>query len=145
MQIDDTASPDRPLTPVPAASVASLNTHDTPPFAAYWRDLDESQQRSLVAFLTKAGLAEGRDAGSVMRSCLAYLAASPARSLLVNLEDLWLETEPQNVPGTVDEYPNWRRKAGHGLEELAEMPSVSEALRQVDRLRKKKAGDVGSK
>ena len=46
----------------------------------------------------------------VYRACLSFLADSPARLLLVNMEDLWLETEQQNVPGVVEGHPNWQRK-----------------------------------
>jgi hypothetical protein len=30
---------------------------------------------------------------------------------VINIEDTWGETHPQNVPGTWRERPNWRRKA----------------------------------
>ena len=61
--------------------------------------------------------------------------------VIVNLEDLYLETNPQNVPGTSTERPNWIRKARHGLEEIREMAQVIRILREVDRLRKgKEAG-----
>ena len=64
------------------------------------------------------------------------LAASPARMVLINLEDLWGETEPQNVPGTHDERPNWRRKARYTFEELSAQPEVVDVLRRVDEIRK---------
>lgn len=55
------------------------------------------------------------DPAHILRAVLAHLANSPARLTLVNLEDLELETHPQNVPGTVpstsgDHYGNWRRR-----------------------------------
>ena len=77
---------------------------------------------------------------AVLRACLAHLSASPARLVLVNVEDLWLETSPQNVPGTSDERPNWRRKAAYGLESFFRMPGVLEAFQEVARLR---GGDGG--
>jgi 4-alpha-glucanotransferase len=43
----------------------------------------------------------------LMQRILEYLSDSDARAVLVNLEDLWLEEEPQNVPGTNTERPNW--------------------------------------
>lgn len=144
---------------VPRDSVASLNTHDMPPFAAFWTDLDidercrlglltdaaarkerktrRGEKNALTRFLQRKGLvprASG-DAGPVCRAILRLLGASSARLLLVNLEDLWLETRPQNVPGTWREYPNWQRKARHSLEEFRQMPQVVETLREVDRLR----------
>lgn len=147
MQIDETASPDRPLTPVPAACVASLNTHDTPMFAAYWRGHDEKMRRAVVAFLKRHRFLKQAeaDAHAALQACLAYLSASSARTVLISLEDLWLETDPQNVPGTTDQHPNWRRKARHTLEEFRDMPEVVDTLRAVDRLRKDKVGHVVSK
>jgi 4-alpha-glucanotransferase len=66
---------------------------------------------------------------------LRSLAASPAQLALVGLEDLWLETRPQNVPGTSTERPNWTRKARYSLEEFSRMPEVLDALDQVHALR----------
>jgi len=147
VQIDETTSPGHPLGPVPAASVASLNTHDTPPFAAYWRGLEEEFKQGLLAALRRQGLLEPDhdDDRSVLRALLAHLATGPAQSVLVSLEDLWLETDPQNVPGTTDQHPNWRRKARHTLEGFRDMPEVVDVLRAVDRLRKDKVGHVASK
>jgi 4-alpha-glucanotransferase len=58
--------------------------------------------------------------------------------VLINLEDLWGETEPQNVPGTHRERPNWRRKARLSFEEFSQRPEVLESLRKVDELRRKR-------
>jgi 4-alpha-glucanotransferase len=150
----------RPVGTVPAASVASVNTHDMPPFAAFWRGLDiddrlkrgllddkgarsERRSRQLVkqsflASLKRRGLLKGADDDErdVLRACLAFLSASPARVVLVSLENLWLEARPQNVPGTSDEHPNWRRKAHYSFEAFSQMPEVLDTLREVDRLRK---------
>ena len=40
--------------------------------------------------------------------------------VLVNLEDLLFETQPQNLPGTGAERPNWRRKLRAGETEVRE-------------------------
>jgi 4-alpha-glucanotransferase len=39
---------------------------------------------------------------------------------MVQLDDLTNELEQVNLPGTTDEYPNWRRKLSLTLEELAD-------------------------
>lgn len=155
--------PARALSPVPAGAMASVNTHDQPPFAAFWTGadleervalglLEESEigreragraalREALCAQLRSGGWLEGTPpAGDVLRGCLAYLAASRARVVTVNLEDLWGETHSQNVPGTYEEHPNWRRRARCSLEELGEMPSVVGRLREVGRLRAGPAG-----
>lgn len=40
----------------------------------------------------------------------AYMAKSSAQMIVVQLEDVMLINPPVNVPGTSDQYPNWRRK-----------------------------------
>jgi len=61
---------------------------------------------------------EENPVSGLLARVLAWLARSPARLVLVNLEDVWGETEPQNTPGTGSERPNWRRKIACSLEEL---------------------------
>ena len=38
----------------------------------------------------------------------AYLTRTPAMLIGVSLADAAGDRRPQNMPGTVDEYPNWR-------------------------------------
>ena len=52
------------------------------------------------------------------RALYAYLAHTPARLLAVQLEDVLCVREQANLPGTVDEHPNWRRKLPLTLEEI---------------------------
>jgi 4-alpha-glucanotransferase len=40
-------------------------------------------------------------------------------------------TEPVNVPGTSDEYPNWRRKLSMTLEQLAQQEHIKSHLKQL--------------
>lgn len=152
--------PARALKPVPSGSLGCVNTHDMPTFAAFFGGLDiddrlalgllteqgcreERAMRSrvkdaLATFLRRKGWMEGSGSGAegVLTACLSYLAASKASVVIANLEDLYLETNPQNVPGTWKERPNWLRKARHGLEEIREMPRLIRILREMDRLRK---------
>jgi 4-alpha-glucanotransferase len=125
------------LAPVPAGAVASLNTLDLPPIAACWEALVDSVRAVLVESLRRRGLlgdrAEERD---VLGACLGYLASSPARMIVVNLEDLWLEADPQNVPGTTEEHPNWRRRARLEFETFRSHPDVAGTLQRVDRMRR---------
>jgi 4-alpha-glucanotransferase len=151
----------RGLTAPPPLSVASLNTHDMPPLAAWWKgeDIADRQDLGLIkkeeahleqvdrqvatAMLTEylrtigALPLEEEDEEIPVAALLRSLAASPAQLALVALEDLWLETCPQNVPGTSQERPNWRRKARYSLEEFTRMPNVLDLLSQVDALRNK--------
>ena len=67
---------------------------------------------------------------------MMYLSTRSANLVLINLEDLWQETQPHNVPGTGQERPNWRRKATYTFEAFSQRPEVVEVLREIDRLRK---------
>ncbi|HKE13400.1 MAG TPA: 4-alpha-glucanotransferase [Kofleriaceae bacterium] len=103
-----------------AGQVASLDTHDTPPFAS---------------FVESHGL--GGESGELMRRWLDDLAAGPADVVFVTLEDLWLEREAQNVPGTGDdEHPNWRRRMRFDLDQIRSDLQVSDVLRAVAERRK---------
>ena len=148
-----------PISTVPAAAVASLNTHDMPPFAAYWNALDadlrhelgllddaavqaERAQRrklthALVAHLRKAGVTKDGtlDTGSALHALLEWLARSPADITLVNLEDLWLEEQPQNVPGTLHEKPNWRRRMRYTLGEIMDNQELAILLGRINAAR----------
>jgi 4-alpha-glucanotransferase len=150
----------QPLREPPAPSVASLNTHDMPTFQGYWqaRDVDElhglgfftpeevrheRQRRQAIhqrmeESLPPAARDQGAGTGrAILANCLDSLAASPSRLVLVNLEDLWEETEPQNVPGTHTERPNWQRKARFSFEEFSTRADVVEPLKRVDELRRR--------
>ncbi|WP_375748469.1 4-alpha-glucanotransferase [Vibrio sp. HN007] len=82
----------------------------------------------------------GRDASLVpMDSYLAealqlHVGAGSSALLSVQLED-WLEMDkPVNIPGTVDEYPNWRRKLSLTLDEIfsrAEVNRIAKRLTEV--------------
>lgn len=126
------------LRPVPTDTLASLNTHDMPPFSAFWLEKDSDERKALISFLKRKGWLEVPTVNieAVLKACLKFLSASGARILLVNLEDLWLEMAPQNVPGTKDESPNWRRKARYTFEAFSRMPGVFATLQDINRLRK---------
>jgi 4-alpha-glucanotransferase len=141
----------------PARSVASLNTHDMPTFQGFLQGKDVDDLQSLGFFnpdqaraekerraairrgMEEALPPEQRGPGidqALLRARLEHLASSPARMVLVNLEDLWHETEPQNVPGTHMERPNWQRKARFSFEEFSTRADVVEPLKKVDELRR---------
>ena len=148
LQFRLTGNPERPVDPVPSNAVASFNTHDTPTFAGFrlGRDLEDRVEAGLldreearelalsraaaVAALDRyLGLSADAPTESLIR-WLRLLLESDADLLAVNIEDLWLEEEPQNVPGRV-ERPNWRRKLRYGLSSLP--PEVEAILAGISR------------
>ena len=50
--------------------------------------------------------------------------------------EAWLARDPQNVPGTYQERPNWLRKAEHPLEKILSHPRFADVLRVVDASRR---------
>lgn len=64
-----------------------------------------------------------------------HLAAGSSTLLSLQLED-WLEMDkPVNIPGTVDEYPNWRRKLSASLDDLFGRQDVNDLTRRLTEVR----------
>lgn len=149
----DLGSDDAPLPAAPAGSLAALNTHDMPTIAAHLDgdDIDllarlgifaeahapalheerEARRKRAVAALLERGRldpAQANDDSAVVESLLAWLSEGPASVVLVSLEDLWLERSPQNVPGVVEGFPAWRRRAAYNVDEIVALPRLRNAL-----------------
>ncbi len=56
--------------------------------------------------------------GELHNAAVGFLARTPSRLFVLNQEDLFKDTDQQNLPGTTAEYPNWRHKMPFALEEL---------------------------
>ncbi|MDY6835610.1 MAG: 4-alpha-glucanotransferase [Chloroflexota bacterium] len=149
------------LGPIRSNVIASLNTHDMPPFSNYWQGLDisdrhelglldqtnteremerrEVTKKAVIKQLKQSGYLKGKekDVKEVLQGLLYLLSASSTPLFLINLEDLWLENNPQNVPGTKHERPNWQRKALYPFEVFRDMPEVIEVLENIQRQRQK--------
>lgn len=153
-------TPARRLRP-PAGAVAYVDTHDTATFAGWFSGSDIAERRRLglladdKASAEEAARAEARDATlrrlvraralpagapvdavDVLGALLAELGASAADLVLVALEDLWAEQEPQNVPGTTTERDNFSRRFALTLEELAAEPRALAVLAKLDTARR---------
>ncbi|MEU8016031.1 4-alpha-glucanotransferase [Micromonospora parva] len=64
------------------------------------------------------------DDGEVVVAMHAALAASPTRLIGVSLYDVLGEVRQPNMPGTVDEYPNWRLPLPASVAQIREDPRV---------------------
>ena len=143
--------------------LATVGTHDVPPAAAFHTgehvvlraelgllsgSLADERQRAAAAVsawrdalagqgLLPPGTAPGPD--EFTRALYGYLARTPAVLIGVSLADAVGERRPQNLPGTMDQYPNWRVPLCDGegaavlLEDLARRPAVRELARAVSR------------
>jgi 4-alpha-glucanotransferase len=118
----------------PRFSLVAVGTHDLPPLAAFWSGSDIGVRRALGQFASdeeadkerwrrgeeraalaalwrEAGLAASQGSGSVpVEAAHRFLARTPGRIVMVQVEDALGLTDQVNVPGTIDEHPNWRRR-----------------------------------
>ncbi|MFE5113714.1 4-alpha-glucanotransferase [Streptomyces sp. NPDC056663] len=104
---------------------------------------DATDTATWLGLLARLGMlpeGEGDEEGAV-RAVHRFLLRTPARMVGVWLPDTVGDRRPQNLPGTWDQYPNWRLPVadaeGHPvtLEELASSPRLHhlmEVLKPVD-------------
>ena len=132
-------TPETPPVPAPRSDhLACTSTHDLPPFATWWQDLDARRRVALLETLHAAGtLAPDDDAEPerVLGALYAWLGVASTPIVLAGLDDLWLETEPQNRPGTPSR-ENFRRRNPYGLEAIDDRTSVHALLARLDTARR---------
>lgn len=118
-------------------SLACFGTHDTPTLKGFWkgRDIDWWQKLGWIDEGKAAELKQGREHEKADLLALdgtptapdpaladvgdhihGLLARSPAAMVSVQLDDVLGQCEAQNLPGTIDEHPNWRRRCKMPLE-----------------------------
>jgi len=111
---------------------------------------DAAEVAEWIALLGRLGLLpEGAaDEEAVVKAVHRFLARTPARMVGVWLPDGVGDRRPQNLPGTSDEYPNWRLPvadaAGNALtlEQLAASPRLHGLAEEVRRALDGSAPDV---
>jgi 4-alpha-glucanotransferase len=70
---------------------------------------------------------------------LAFVASTPAPLAIYPLEDLLALAEMPNLPGSIDEHPNWRRRLAVPVSELFDDDSFVDRLLAIDQTRQKSA------
>jgi 4-alpha-glucanotransferase len=63
-----------------------------------------------------------------------FLAGTRSRLLAISLEDLLGVVEQPNIPGTVNEHPNWRQRLPLAIDEIAAAIDIA-ALKSATRER----------
>ncbi len=120
-----------------AESLACFSTHDTPTVNGFGesRDIDwwvnlgwcmpdnERKARHTRQKDVDALMALG-DKPDLFTNIHSALAGSPAKLLSIQLDDLTGQVEAQNLPGTIDEHPNWRRATTVPVDDIAKLPSL---------------------
>jgi 4-alpha-glucanotransferase len=69
-------------------------------------------------------LPAANDGARAADAAVNFIAATPSRLALLPLEDALAGTEQPNLPGTIDEHPNWRRRYPSDATTLLDDPAV---------------------
>ena len=72
---------------------------------------------------------------TIVAAAYRFLARTPARIVVLQLEDALGETTPVNVPGTDREYPNWRRKLRLDIGAIGSNPRFGKLVAALRELR----------
>ncbi|HET9584504.1 MAG TPA: 4-alpha-glucanotransferase [Bradyrhizobium sp.] len=130
-----------------ADALVTFNTHDLSTYAG-WRSFgDLKTKRSLgidpgesddarwhaLAMLDDVLRQNAIDRNDVF-SVLNFLAQTKSRLLAVSLEDVLGVLDQPNIPGTVNEHPNWRRRLPVSIDQMASAVDIA-ALKSATRER----------
>jgi 4-alpha-glucanotransferase len=67
--------------------------------------------------------------GELHYAAIGFLASTPSALMVLNQEDLFKDTDQQNLPGTTAQYPNWRHKMRYLVDELGSHPQARACTR----------------
>lgn len=156
------ASDGGPIPPehYPALALAGINTHDMPTLSGFWRLRDiewreklglypqtemaeeergrrEAQKKAILKALKSRGLLFSRAnlEMELLRAVISWLSLTPCKLLILNIWDLLGEEEQQNLPGTVENHPNWCQKIPHEIEKIISDQRVRELADLVNSVR----------
>jgi 4-alpha-glucanotransferase len=124
-------------------ALVTFNTHDLSTYAGWRSFSDLKLKRSLginpgesddarwhaLTMLSEILRHHGIDSDDLY-AVAAFLARTKSRLLAISLEDLLGVIDQPNIPGTVNEHPNWRRRLPLALDEIAAAIDVA-ALRRA--------------
>jgi 4-alpha-glucanotransferase len=65
-----------------------------------------------------------------LNAVAAFMSKTRSRLLAISLEDLLGVVDQPNIPGTVDEHPNWRRRLPVAVDDIAHEVDI-EALKSA--------------
>ena len=136
---------DKPET-YPQLALAAVANHDVPTIAGLWNGSDVEEQKAVGLEVNEEGLEAQRErlrgwldldadasVDDVISAIYALLAAAPSAVIMATLEDvLGIEQRP-NMPGTMDERPNWAIPLSKTLEELQTDPRILKVAELLNR------------
>jgi 4-alpha-glucanotransferase len=134
----------RPPEAYPADALATFNTHDLPTFRGWLEghdlrikraigldpgETDEARAQAQAALRSALAARAASFPAADIAAIAAFLAATPARLVVIGLDDMLDVRDQINVPATVDQHPNWRRKLPVPLEDLEKHESFDRIAR----------------
>jgi 4-alpha-glucanotransferase len=132
----------KPPETYPADALAAFNTHDLPTLRGWLtgHDLRVKRGLGLDPGETDAQRREAWDKlrwfigeragdyrGDELAAVVKLLGDTPSKLVVVSIEDILGIADQPNIPGTVDQHPNWRQRLPVSVDELAD----NAALRKV--------------
>jgi len=112
---------DAPPEEYPAQALATMTTHDLPTVAGVWSGDDAADQRAAGIdpddaalerlkgkLIGLTGLGPETPVEEVIVAAHARLAAAPSALVAATLEDALALRQRPNLPGTIEERPNWK-------------------------------------
>src|SRR5262249_32859954 len=106
----------------PRQSVAMFGTHDLLPMEGWWKAHASDAEGAAIAAAVKLDANRARDPAERSAAIHGFLGQSSCAIALAQYDDLAGETVPVNVPGTVAEHPNWRRRTARTVAEVFAAP-----------------------
>jgi 4-alpha-glucanotransferase len=130
----------------PVRALAAVTTHDLPTIAGIWTGSDLVAQKEIGmepnedgthALREKlkglAGADEDTPVDQVVAATYDALSEAPSMLLTAGLDDALGVEERPNMPGTIDEWPNWRIALPRTLEEIETDPRPRAVARALHR------------
>ena len=127
-------------------ALAAVTTHDLPTIAGVWTGSDLEAQKEIGMEPNEEGTRALRDklqhlAGAddhtpideVVAATYDALSQAPSMLLTAGLDDALGVEERPNMPGTIDEWPNWRIALPLSLEEIEQDPRPRAVAAALDR------------
>jgi (1->4)-alpha-D-glucan 1-alpha-D-glucosylmutase len=119
----------------PRDALVCVSTHDLPTWRGYWaaHDLHLRKELGLTVDFDKELALREEEKKRLQHAGLnpdtaaahAFIARTPSKLAMVQPEDVFELDEQANLPGTVDQHPNWRRKLPLALERWHADPRVA--------------------
>jgi 4-alpha-glucanotransferase len=124
-----------------ADAVAMTGTHDTPTVTGWWqaRDVEwrarisgkpdanglNSREKERASMWQALGRTDPTPVDVPLNPVLEAVADAPAPLFILPFEDLIGLEEQPNLPGTIDEHPNWRRRMPDTTDALLARPDIA--------------------